>query len=218
MLLQLSFFSSSLQPHLTAFNIVPFCSTGSCRLCFTKITLPIISLYMTVTLIKSQSRIAKQVRLHRQGEAGSQQIHNTWCHKGCFTSISQALWIHCSPVLMYQWCSPLTTSSKDFTSTNWSQPLPLASGFWFYTSQMGQFAEVAIKWTISYHKPILQMNIVLSGIISCWKHPHFLRLKGYLPNFTEAFCPELSLFHSNFSCFVSFLFCLSPCRSGFAVK
>lgn len=34
-------------------------------------TLPMISLYMTVALIKLQSQTAKQVRLHRQQEAGS---------------------------------------------------------------------------------------------------------------------------------------------------
>lgn len=177
-----------------------------------------ISLYMTVALIKLQSQIAKQVRLHRQGEAGSQQIHNTWFQKGCFTSVSHALWILCSPVLMYQWLSPLTMSSKDFTSTKQSQPFPLASGFWCCMSQIGNFAGLAMKWTISHHKTLLQRNIVLSRIISHWKHPHFLRLKGHLPNFTEVFCPKPSLFYSNFSCFVSFLFCISLYRSGFAAK
>lgn len=38
MLLQLSLFSSSLQLHLTALNIVAFCSTASCRFCFSQIT------------------------------------------------------------------------------------------------------------------------------------------------------------------------------------
>ena len=115
--------------------------------------LPTMSSYMKVAFLKSQSWIAKQVRLGRQEEASSQQALNAWFHKGCFTTVSHTLWIHCSPVLTCQWLSPLTISSADFTSSNWSQPLPLASGFWYCISQIGKFAGVAIKQTISHHKP-----------------------------------------------------------------
>lgn len=221
-LLQLSVFSSSLQPHLTAFNIVLFCSTVSCRLCFTKITwasgntaynlLIHESSTYQVTIPDSQTGQTPQAR---GGGVGSQQTHNTPFHKGSFTSVAHALWIHCSPVLRYQCLSPLTMSSEEFTSTSWSQPLPSATGFWCCMSQTRKVAQVAIKWSISHHKPILQKNIVVPGIISYWKRPHFLR---HLPNSTEVFYPKPSLFHSNFSSFVWLLFCLSLCRSGFAVR
>lgn len=56
------------------------------------------------------------------------------------------------------------------------------------------------------------MNIVLSKIISCWKHPHFFRLKEPLTNFIEAFCPNPSLCHGNFI----FILCLP--QQKFAVK
>lgn len=134
MLFQLSLFSSSLQLHLTAFNIAAFCSTGSCRFCFSKITWATGS--TAYHLLVGDSSTYQVTILDIQtgqtpwaGEAGKQKMKNTWLHKGCFTSASHALQRHCSPVLVYQWLSPLTTSSKDFTRTNLSQSLSLASGF-----------------------------------------------------------------------------------------
>lgn len=126
MLLQLSLFSSSLQLHLTALNIVAFCSTGSCSSQITLAALPIMSLRVTAALSKAQTQRARQVRLHGQGR---QEMQNTGLHKGSFSSASPALQSHCSPVLMYQWLSPLTMSSKDFTMTNLSQSFPLDVAF-----------------------------------------------------------------------------------------
>lgn len=174
MLFQLSLFSSSLQLHLTALNIVAFCSTGSCRFCFSKTTwatgstayhlLVGDSSTYQVTIPDLQTGQTPQA-----GEAGKQKMQNTWWHKGSFTSASHALQSHCRPVLVYQWLTPLITSSKDFTRPNLSQSLSLASGFWCSTVQMQKFSGVSVNQTISHPKPVLQMNMaLLPGMISCW--------------------------------------------------
>lgn len=177
MLLQLPFFSSSLQPRLPAFDIAPFClqdpagyNTSQWSRC------------LSSPPVWQQSLSSRNLREpNGSGSAGwgCRQPAGTQLDfaKAVFPLCHMPLELAAVPFVV-----PVAQATDHAFSRFCKHQLQSASSVSQRLSVLpvpvGKFAEVAIKSTINHHKPFLQMNAALSGIISCWKHPHSPRLQG----------------------------------------